>query len=223
MQKKRWAWPVAEGLAHIFLPTPSQATVPVDIAGPIGHHSCVAFRLPVHSSVLPIQVPDFPERTVAVLWPTIGSLRLGRFVGRLCAVRLGRGFFTLGKLFALATIPLSLAAFAWLFAPYVARRYRLTNRRIVVQRGLRPVDERAIDFEEFDAIEVQRLSGQEWLRSGDLVFVRDGREVFRLSGVARPEVCRELCLKARTASLSVRQVLQSQAASQQPSSTTAGA
>ena len=57
------------------------------------------------------------ETTVMTIWPTIGATAPGRWVGRLSGLRLGWGFFTLGKLLALATIPLSLAVFCWQLLP----------------------------------------------------------------------------------------------------------
>jgi hypothetical protein len=92
----------------------------------------------------------------------------------------------------------------------VCRRYRLTNRRIVVQKGYSAKDERAVGLDEFDAIEIRVLPGQAWLRCGEMVLLREGQEVFCLSGVLRPEVFRQICLKARTAFVSVRDVLRRQ-------------
>jgi hypothetical protein len=110
------------------------------------------------------------------------------------------------------TIPISLALYAWRLMPFVARRYTLTNRRIIIQKGLKPVDDRWIGLDAFDTIDIEVLDGQEWLRAGDLVFRREGEEVFRLPGVLRPQAFREVCRKAHTALVSVRQVLQSQTA-----------
>ena len=151
------------------------------------------------------------ETTVMTIWPTIGATAPGRWVGQLSGLRLGWGFFTLGKLLALATIPLSLAVFCWQLMPGVCRRYVLTNRRVLVKRGLKPAEERAVRLDGFDAIDVPILPGQDWLHAGELVFRRDGGEVFRLSGVSRPEVFRQVCLKARRALLSFRE-----ATAQQP-------
>ena len=121
-------------------------------------------------------------------------------MGRLAGVRFGLGgIFSLGTLLAAATIPLSLAVFAWQLMPFVCRRYALTNRRIIVRKGLRPVDERWIGLDEFDSIEVESLPGQKWLRAGELVFKRAGAEAIRLSGVSRPEVFRRVCLTAQKA------------------------
>jgi hypothetical protein len=152
------------------------------------------------------------ERASKVVWPAIGALPAGRFVGRLCASRLGVRGFTLGKLLALATIPVSLTVFAWQLLPVVMRRYCLTDRRIIVQKGLGRAEERAIGLDQFDALEIQLLPGQEWLHCGDVVFLCGGREVFRLPGVPRPQTFRELCLKQRNTLLAVRDVLRQQEA-----------
>jgi hypothetical protein len=159
-----------------------------------------------------------PERTSKIVWPTIGATGWGRFVGRLCAIRVGLGaFFTLGKLLAVATIPISLGVFAWQLLPGVIRRYCLTNRRIIIQKGLNRIEERSIGLDQFDSIEIRVLPGQAWLRTGEMVFVRDGREVFRLPGVPRPQVFREVCSKQRRTLLATRDVLgQQNALSKRP-------
>lgn len=153
------------------------------------------------------------ELDAMITWPTIGALTPGRLVGRLAAIRIGvPRFLTVGMLLAVATIPVSLCVYAWQLLPFVFRRYRITDRRVVVDKGLGLKEERSLGLDEFDEIEIVVLPGQEWLRSGELVFRRDGQEVFRLSGVSRPVPLREVCLKARAALIGVRGVLQSQAA-----------
>lgn len=151
------------------------------------------------------------ECPIAVTWPTIAAYPLGRLVGQLSGLRIGWGFFTVGKLLALATIPLTLVIFGWKFLPVVCRRYALTTRRIVIRRGLKGADGPSIRLDEFDAIDVIVLPGQAWLRSGEIVCRRDGTEVFRLSGVTCPEVFRQMCLKARHSLLAVERVIHEQA------------
>jgi hypothetical protein len=112
---------------------------------------------------------------------------------------------------AVAAIPLALAVFAWQLLPFVCRRYRLSCRRLAVQKGLRACDERQIALDEFETIDVEILPGQAWLHAGDLVFKRSGSEVFRLPGVSRPETFRMTCCKTRDALLAVRQVTAAQA------------
>jgi hypothetical protein len=160
------------------------------------------------AGVVPPEIDEVPAMTV---WPTIGATRTGRWVGRLAALRQGVGPLTLGTLFAVATIPVSLAIFAWQFMPLVCVRYTLTNRRVIVRRGLRAVDQQWIGLEEFDAIDVEVLPGQQWLRCGEVVFQRAGKEALRFSGVSRPTVFRQVCLKARGAVVTIREVLDRQA------------
>ncbi len=162
-------------------------------------------------------MPEVTEKKIMTVWPGIGSMALGRWVGRLAGNRLGYGFFTLGKLLALATIPISLAVYLWRLMPAACRRYTLTNRRLIIQRGLTAKDGPSIGLNEFDAIEISVLPGQDWLHAGDLIFQRDGKGVFRLRGVSRPEGFRQACLKARNALICGRQVCQQQAVAAAPS------
>lgn len=152
------------------------------------------------------------ETTVMVVWPTIGATSLGRLVGRLSGIDVGAGFFTVGKLLALATIPISFCVFCWQLLPYVARRYRITDRRIKIEKGLLAVDGDSVEMDGFDDVRIEQLPGQAWLRSGDLVFCRDGREVLRLAGVSRPEVFRRVCLETQMSLATVRDALAHQPA-----------
>lgn len=155
---------------------------------------------------------DLAEVTCKVVWPTIAATQAGKLVGCVSSIRLGLGsFFTVGTLMAVATIPISLAVFAWQLMPFVCRRYTITNRRIVIRKGLSALDDRWISFDDFDAIDVAVLPGQAWFHAGDLSFRRGGTEVLRLAGVPRPETVRRYCLTAQNALISVREVLRHQA------------
>ena len=142
------------------------------------------------------------EVTIMTVWPTLAAIAPGRVLGRLCGIRVGIGpIFTLGNLFALMSIPLAVAMFFGGLMPGVARRYRLTNRRVLIERQKlnfsgRYVEERAVSLEKFDAIDVVVLPGQEWYPAGDLIFRLGNVETFRLVGVSRPETFRRTCLSA---------------------------
>ena len=167
----------------------------------------------MHQPIAGVTPSELTEVTCKVVWPTIGATRAGRLVGRWAAVEVGWGkFFTLGKLLAVATIPISVAAFGWQLMPFVCRRYALSNRRIIIRKGLMPVDERWIGLDEFDTVEVQVLPGQQWLHAGELIFKRAGNEVLRLSGVSRPEVFQHVCQTAQAALISVRDIVEQQMA-----------
>jgi hypothetical protein len=145
------------------------------------------------------------EVTIMTVYPTLGATSAGRLIGRLCGIQAGVGFFTVGKLMALLLIPVAIGLFVVSLLPGVIRRYRLTNRRVVVQAGLAPVDERWVDFDRFDTIDIEILPGQEWYPAGDLVFRRGPVETFRLAGVSRPDTFRHTCLSARRGYLGARE------------------
>lgn len=142
--------------------------------------------------------PALREVTMMTVWPTIAAEPAGRALGRLYGIQAGIGnVLTVGNLIALATIPIALGLFFFGLAPFVCRRYRLTNRRLIVEKGFRALPERSIALDEFDAIDVEVLPGQEWYPAGELVFRKGSVQTFRLSGVSRPETFRRTCLKAQ--------------------------
>lgn len=154
------------------------------------------------------------EKPSKTAWPTIAATGLGRLVGRLAGTPGGFGPLRLGNLLALATIPFALVAYAWMLVPPWIRRYRLTNRRVVVLAGLGTKEAAAVSLTDFDDIQIEVLPGQEWLRSGNLLFLSGGRQTLRLEGVSRPENFRQACLKNRAAVLAVQRALAKQSASQ---------
>lgn len=152
------------------------------------------------SGVVP---PAVAEATVMTVWPSVAATGLGRSLGRLYRIRDGVGPISVGRLALLATIPLGLMLYLSMRLPWAIRRYRLTNRRIMIERGINPVVEQYADLDRFDAIDVAVSPGQEWYAAGDLVFRRGPIETLRLTGVSRPESFRQTCLKVRQSYVSV--------------------
>ena len=156
--------------------------------------------------------PDLGEVTVMTVWPTIAVTPLGQALGRTYMNRSGFGYmFTVGKLMMAVTIPVALALFFYGLLPWNCRRYRLTNRRVIIQNKPRGVDERWIGLDEFDAIDVLVLPGHEFYPAGELIFRKGAIETFRLSGVSRPETFRQTCLKAQRSHVGVRKAMARQA------------
>lgn len=151
---------------------------------------------------------EVAETTIMIVWPSNAKFALGRALGSLYAIRFPDFyFFRLGNLFALLSIPIALALYFLRIAPGVGLRYRLTNRRVLVEKGLRAVIEKSVELDRFDAIDVVVRPGQEWYHAGDLVFRLGNVETFRLEGVSRPEAFKAVCLKAHQAYVSVRKAL----------------
>ena len=152
------------------------------------------------------------ETTVMTVWPSVAGMRLlgipaGKILGRLLNIKAGFYIFTVGNLIALLAIPIGLVLYFKRVGPVVGTRYRLTNKRIVVERGLTGVEDRSISFDRFDNIQVEVAPGDEWYKSGDLVFRQGEVERFRLEGVSRPEAFRQICVKSHQAYVGVQSAL----------------
>lgn len=171
------------------------------------------------------------EMTMMTVWPTMSALNGGRFWGRLYGNRSGFPVagvpVTIGRIIALLSIPLVLPVYFLMLLPcfiylpklgpiprlYIsnpwARRYRLTNRRVIIER-LSGEEDASVTLDNFDAIDVVVLPGQEWYPAGELIFRKGTVETFRLSGVPRPETFRQTCLKAQRAHSTVKHALERQ-------------
>ena len=157
------------------------------------------------AGIMPAQIG---EATIMIVWPSIAAMSIGRAFGRLYGIRAGFGFVNIGNLIALSSIPIMLPLYFFHKAPFWIRRYRLTNRRVIIERGIRAKPDQYVDLDRFDAIDVVMLPGQEWYPAGDLVFRRGTIETFRLRGVQRPETFRQTCLKAHLAYVGVRKAME---------------
>ena len=173
---------------------------------------------------------EIEEVEVMTVWPSNSAYELGRFHGRLYANKTGSYIFTVGNLMCLLSIPGALGLYFWRLAPWVGKRYTLTNRRIIEYRseirreanrvfGI-PVPFRfhysvvakSIDLDRFDGVDIDVRSGQGWYHAGDLVFRQGNVEAFRLNGVSRPETFRQSCLKSRHAYVGIKQALERETA-----------
>lgn len=151
------------------------------------------------------------EATIMTVWPSLGATAYGRWWGRRFANKLGISIFgipfTVGRLMALVSIPFVLPLYFHMLIPKLpfvvagipnasCRRYRLTNRRIIVEQPYGGGEQQSVSLDRFDSIETVVLPGQEWYPAGDLVFKNGEIETFRLSGVPHPKAFRSTCFKA---------------------------
>lgn len=86
------------------------------------------------------------------------------------------------------------------FAPFLCTRYTLTNRRLMIRRGLanpRPVQE--IALHDIDDVRLDPASYSPFYRSGTLEILSKGQVAMRLPGVPEPEVFRHAVFNAYTA------------------------
>jgi hypothetical protein len=159
------------------------------------------------------------EATIMITWPSLAATAYGRWWGRRFANRLGINFFgiplTVGRLIALLSIPFILPVYFHMLVPRLplvvfgwpnpsCRRYRLTNRRVVVEQPFGGGEQKSVSLDRFDSIDVEVQPGQAWYRAGDLVFRNGQVETLRLSGVAHPQSFRHTCLKAHAVFVGVQ-------------------
>lgn len=164
-----------------------------------------------------VTAPDEKEVTVMTVWPSVAGMSLagvplGRILGRLYSIDIGVGFLTVGNFLCLATIPIALVLYFRRIGPFVATRYRLTNRRVLVERGLSAREDKAIQLDHFDEIEIVVKPGDEWFTAGTLVFKQNNIEKFMLDGVSRPVAFRHVCMKARDGYVGVQEALSRESA-----------
>lgn len=72
------------------------------------------------------------------------------------------------------------------------------------------VETKSVRLDRFETIQIVQRPGQEWFDAGDLLFLQNGIETFRLAGVSRPETFRQTCLKSQLAFVGVKRALERQ-------------
>ena len=169
---------------------------------------------------IPGVVPDTErEATIMATWPSIAATAYGRWWGRRHENRFGISLFgiplTLGRLTALLSIPFILLVYFhmlvpklpfvfWGFPNAACRRYRLTNRRVIVEQPIAGGEQQSVSLDRFDSVTVEVLPGQGWFPAGDVVFRKGNVETFRLSGVSSPEPFAQTCFKAHSVYVGVQ-------------------
>ena len=162
------------------------------------------------SAITGVTPPRLGEATIMTVWPSIAMFPLGRALGMLYCIRSGFWIFTVGNLLMLLSIPVVLLLYFARLLPGVRRRYTLSNRRVVVQRGIFAKPERWVSLDDFDTINIEIGPGQGFYHAGQLIFKHGDVETFRLAAVTRPETFRHTCLAARKAYVEVQRIVQQQ-------------
>lgn len=152
------------------------------------------------------------EVTIMTVWPSIAATAYGRWWGRRFENNVGITLFgiplTFGRLMALVSIPFILPLYFHMLIPRLpgvvfgwpnpaCRRYRLTNRRVIVEQAFGGGEQQSVSLDRFDSVTLEVQPGQAWFPAGDLIFRNGQIETFRLLGVPHPEPFRQTCLKAQ--------------------------
>ena len=163
------------------------------------------------------------EVTIMTVWPSLAATAYGRWWGRRFESRIGLSLLgvplTLGRLLALISIPFILPLYFHMLIPRLpgivfgvpnpsCRRYRLTNRRVIVEQPFGGGEQQSVSLDRFDSIDLEIQPGQAWYPAGDLVFRNGAVETFRLLGVPHPEPFLHTCMKAHQVFVGVQKAQQ---------------
>lgn len=139
-------------------------------------------------AVAGLMAPQMAEAMIREVWPSVKSVSAG--VAGLSA--------TLMRSVVLAPLGWMLNAllFGRKFAPALCRRYTLTNRRLMIQRGWKPAPVQEVALADIDDVQLLADSYDAFYRSGDLHVLSGGKEVLKLAGVPEPESFRQAIINA---------------------------
>jgi hypothetical protein len=153
-------------------PTAAKSANPVDM------------RYQVVSGVLP---PEMGEALIRQAFPSVAAIP--------AAATLGRQLM-LSKVGApLAWLMLAPLYFKKIL-PFLATRYRLTNRRVMICRGLKPQPVQEVRLADIDDVRVVHDANSAFYRAGNLEIVSGGRVALTLPGVPEADSFRIAILNA---------------------------
>jgi len=148
----------------------------------------VAERPGLKQPVTGVVPPQVAEANIRTIWPSVTATSPA-------AAGLGRAL----------TRTIVLAPLAWLLLapvyflkvlPFFARRYTLTNRRLMVQRGLKAKPRQEVLLADIDEVRLVEGSYDPFFRSSTMEVVSGGQVVLTLKGVPDPESFRQSVLNA---------------------------
>jgi hypothetical protein len=138
-------------------------------------------------AVAGLMPPDRGEARIREVFPSVDSAsalaRMGQKLVR-TVVLAPLGWLVLAPLFLKK------------FAPFVCKRYTLTNRRLLVQRGLRPKPIQQINLADIDEVRLVAAKSDPFYFTGSLEIVSKGNVALSLEGVPEPEGFRHAILNA---------------------------
>jgi uncharacterized membrane protein YdbT with pleckstrin-like domain len=132
--------------------------------------------------------PQTAEAQIRIAWPAVTDASSG-----------------IAALGATLTRTRILAPLAWLMMaplyfkkilPFLAKRYTLTNRRLIIQRGLKPKPTHEIALADIDDVHLVESSFSPFFKAADLEVISGGKVKLKLTGVQEPEAFRRSILNA---------------------------
>jgi len=132
--------------------------------------------------------PHLAEANIRYTWPSVTGTSPG-------LARLGRALIRTIVLAPLAWLMLAPFYFKKVL-PFLATRYTLTNRRLMIQRGVSRKAKEQVALSEIDDVRLVEDSYDPFYRAATLEVLSGGKVVLTLKGVPEPEAFRQSILNA---------------------------
>jgi hypothetical protein len=131
--------------------------------------------------------PQLGEAKIREVWPSVtahpGVARLGQTLTR--------------TIIGAPLAWLLMAPFYFLkILPGLARRYTLTNQRLMIRRGMKAQPTHEVPLDAIDDVRLRTEGTSAFFRAGDLDIVSQGKVVLTLQGVPEPESFRHSIMQA---------------------------
>jgi hypothetical protein len=138
-------------------------------------------------AVTGVTAPETGEAIIRQVWPSVARFPpvagLGRILTR--------------SIIGAPVAWLMMAPFYFVkILPGVATRYTLTNRRLMIQRGLMPKATKELELAAIQGVRVKRDGNSDFYRAGDLEILSQNQVVLILPGVPEPESFRHAIVNA---------------------------
>jgi hypothetical protein len=131
--------------------------------------------------------PEVDEARIREAWPSVarspGLASLGRALTRTIVLA------------PLAWLVMSLGYFGKVL-PFAARRYTLTNRRVMIRHGLKGKPGQEVKLGDIEDVRVKTDANSDFFRAADLEILSNGQVALTLRGVPEPEGFRQAILNA---------------------------
>lgn len=140
-----------------------------------------------HQAVTGVVPPQTAEAIIRVAWPAVTAA--------VPVAALGKALMRTIILAPLAWLMLAPFYFKKIL-PFLAKRYTLTNRRLMIQRGLKSKPGREIALADIDEVRIPPDSVDTFYRAGTLEIISKGQVRLTLRGVPEPEAFRHAVINA---------------------------
>jgi hypothetical protein len=138
-------------------------------------------------AVTGVTPPQLGEAVIRGAWPSVAAIPAVATLGRKLVLSIGAA-------------PLGWAVMLPFYfkkvLPYIATRYTLTNRRLMIQKGLKPVPVEEIPLSDIDEVRIVKDDNSEFFRCGTLEIVHKGQVKLTIPAVPQPEAFRQAILNA---------------------------